>query len=108
LKNATAPQLRQAIRAAAGGQPTLDPVATQVLLRGAAAPAAPGGDLTEREKQVLALLVEGKTNKTIAEELILSPGTVRVYVSNILAKLEVSNRTEAVALAIHHGLVTDQ
>jgi NarL family two-component system response regulator LiaR len=108
LKNASADQLSQAIRAAAGGQPTLDPAATQVLLRGATASAAPGRDLTERERQVLALLVEGKTNKAIAEELILSPGTVRVYVSNILAKLGVGNRTEAVALAIHHGLVNDQ
>ena len=66
-----------------------------------------GHDLTEREQQVLAQLVSGKTNREIAREMMLSPGTVRVYVSNVLAKLNVSNRTEATAVALQQHLVPD-
>ena len=54
-----------------------------------------------------ALLVEGKPNKEIADALVISPATVRVYVSNILAKLNANNRTEAASLALQHRLVAD-
>ena len=105
LKNASADQLSEAIRAAVQGRGTFDPAVAQVLIKAAAQPPAPGFDLTPREKEVLALLVDGKRNKDIARELTLSMGTVRVYVSNILSKLEVTNRTEAVSLALQHKLV---
>jgi NarL family two-component system response regulator LiaR len=106
LKNVSADQLNRAIHAALQGQPTLDPLATQALMHAAHQPPPLGHDLTEREHDVLALLVEGKPNKEIAETLTLSPATVRVYVSNILAKLNASNRTEAVSLALQHKLIT--
>jgi len=61
-------------------------------------------DLTAQERQVLALIAGGKTNREIATELFLSEGTVRNYVSSILSKLGVSNRAEAAAYAIKHHL----
>ena len=64
-----------------------------------------GQDLTPRERELLALLVEGQTNRQIAHQLSLSPGTVRIYVSEILSKLGAGNRTEAAALALQHNLV---
>jgi NarL family two-component system response regulator LiaR len=108
LKNASADQLNQAIQDAHRGQPTLDPAATQALMNAAHQPPPLGHDLTGRERDVLALLVEGKPNKEIAALLTLSPATVRVYVSNILAKLDAGNRTEAVSLALQHKLVADR
>jgi NarL family two-component system response regulator LiaR len=108
LKNASAEQLNRAIQDACRGQPTLDPAATQALMHTAYQPPTLGHDLTERERDILALLVEGKLNKEIAKALTLSPATVRVYVSNILAKLGASNRTEAVSLAFQHNLVDDR
>ena len=107
LKNVSADQLNQAIQDACRGQPTLDPAATRALMNVAHQPPPLGHDLTEREHDVLALLVEGKPNREIAETLILSPATVRVYVSNILAKLGANNRTEAASLALQHNLVAD-
>ena len=62
-------------------------------------------DLTEREKEVLALLVEGKSNPEIAEILVVSLSTVKYHVSGVLSKLGVKSRTEAVALAVQHNLV---
>jgi DNA-binding NarL/FixJ family response regulator len=66
----------------------------------------PGGDLTSREREVLALLVEGLSNPQIGERLSVSRSTARAHVSNILAKLGVSNRAEAIALALRRKLVT--
>ncbi len=106
LKSVSAFQLAEAIRAAHRGRSTIDPVAVQVLVQSASQPPPPGHDLTEREREVLALLVDGKTNNEIAEDLTLSPATVRGYVSNILSKLEASNRTEAASLALQHNLVS--
>ena len=63
-----------------------------------------GGDLTPREREVLALLAGGLSNKEIASELTLSVGTVRLHVSNILSKLDAPNRTTAAAIAMKHGL----
>ena len=106
LKNVSATQLAEAIRAAYQGRSTIDPAAVQVLVESASQPPPPGHDLTQREREVLALLVDGKTNREIAEDLTLSTATVRVYVSNILSKLGVSNRTEAATLALQHNLVS--
>jgi NarL family two-component system response regulator LiaR len=106
LKNVSATQLAEAIRAAHQGRSTIDPAAVQVLIESAGQPPPLGRDLTAREREVLALLVDGLTNREIAERLTLSPATVRVYVSNILSKLGAKNRTEAASLALQHNLVS--
>jgi NarL family two-component system response regulator LiaR len=106
LKNVSLGDLAEAIRAAYAGRPTLAPEATQALVQAASQGPTPGHDLTPREHQVLALMVEGLTNPEIAERLIISRSTARAHVSNILSKLGVSNRAEAVALALRRKLVT--
>ena len=63
-------------------------------------------DLTEREREVLNLVVQGQSNQKIAEALVISIATVKAHISNILSKLQVSSRAEAIAYAIKHRLVT--
>lgn len=105
LKNVSADELVSAIRRAVAGLPSLSPEAAQVLIQKAIEPAQPGSDLTDRERDILALMVEGKSNREIAERLFVSQSTVKFHVSNILSKLGVSGRTEAVAIAVKHHLV---
>lgn len=105
LKDISAEDLARAIRAAHVGQGTVDSEVTQDLIQAATQPTAPGADLTEREQEVLVLLVEGLNNTEIAEKLVVSPSTIKSHVSNILAKLDVTSRTEAAALAVRHHLV---
>ena len=62
-------------------------------------------DLTEREREVLALLVEGLSNQQVAERLVISPATVKFHISSIRSKLGASSRTEVVILAMQHKLV---
>ncbi|WP_225991789.1 response regulator transcription factor, partial [Actinomadura montaniterrae] len=70
----------------------------------APAPAGPFAALTAREREVLKLVAEGRNNKEIAAALFISPKTASVHVSNILAKLNVSGRTQAAALVLREGL----
>jgi len=105
LKDVTADELARAIRAAHAGRATLSPEAAQVLVEAASQPPAPGFDLTERERDVLALMIEGLNNTQIAGRLIISPSTVKSHVSNILAKLGVASRTEAVTLALRNKII---
>lgn len=105
-KDISAEELAWAIRAAHSGRATLSPDVSQALVQAANQPPAPGSDLTEREREVLALMVEGLNNTQIAGKLSVSPSTIKSHVSNILSKLGVSSRTEAVTLAFRHKLVT--
>lgn len=104
LKNISSRELASAIRAAHAGRSTLAPEAAEALVHRAREPKL-GQDLTNRECEVLALMVEGLSNLTIAERLVVSESTAKFHVSNILSKLEAGSRTEAVALALQHHIV---
>jgi two-component system, NarL family, response regulator LiaR len=105
LKDVSADELAGAIRAAHAGRATLSPEAAQALVETANQRPAPGLDLTEREREVLALMVEGLNNTQIAGRLTVSSSTIKSHVSNILSKLGVASRTEAVTLALRSRLV---
>lgn len=105
LKNIAAEELAGAIRAAHAGRPTLAPEATRALIQASTQPPRLGHDLTARERDVLALMVEGINNIAIAERLVVSRSTIKFHVSSILSKLGAGSRTEAVALAVQHDLV---
>jgi len=105
LKDVGVTGLGDAIRAAMAGRPTLAPEATQALLRQARGPEAPGEALTEREREVLTLMVRGMSNAQIAEQLVLSRSTVNFHVSNVLGKLDAASRTAAVSIALRQHLV---
>lgn len=105
LKNVSADELADAIRAAHAGRSTLAPEATQALIHATTQP-EPDYDLTPREQEVLALMVEGLSNPDIAERLVVSRSTVKFHVSSILSKLGVNSRTEAVAMALQEDLIT--
>lgn len=105
LKDVSADDLARAIRAAHAGRVTLSPEAAQSLVIASNLSSAPGLDLTEREREVLALMIEGLNNTQIAGRLTISPSTVKSHVSNILSKLGAASRTEAVTLALRTGIV---
>jgi len=104
MKDVLKTELLAAIRLAADGVPTLHPRAQQHLMRGIAEPETPSPFtvLTPRERDVLALLARGESNKRIAAALNLSIGTVKGYVSAIFEKLGVEDRTQAALLAAKH------
>jgi len=105
LKNVTADELATAIRAARAGRPTLAPEATQALIQATTRTETQAPDLTPREREVLAWMVRGLSNTEIAEQLVISPVTVKFHVSNILSKLGCTSRTEAAALAVQRNLI---
>lgn len=104
MKNVNARELAAAIRAAKDGKMTLSPEAAQALVR-ASQQAQETETLTEREHEVLKLMVEGLNNAEIAERLVVSLSTVKYHISNILMKLGVDNRVAAVTMAIQKRLV---
>jgi NarL family two-component system response regulator LiaR len=106
LKDVSADELANAIRSAAAGKPTLAPEAQQVLIEGTRTPAETiGFNLTERERDVLALIVQGLNNNQIADQLVVSVSTAKFHVSSILSKLNAVSRAEAVSIALKNRLV---
>jgi two-component system, NarL family, response regulator LiaR len=106
IKDVSADEIAQAIRAAHSGRATLSPEAAQALVQTANQPPAPGLDLTEREREVLALMIEGLNNTQIAGRLSVSPSTIKSHVSSILSKLGAASRTEAVTLALRNRIAS--
>jgi NarL family two-component system response regulator LiaR len=108
LKNVSADDLAAAIREAHAGRTTLAPEAIQALIQNDVRPPireqelSDAFGLTPREREVLALMVEGLNNPDIAERLVVSRSTAKAHVSNILSKMGVSNRAEAIAVALQH------
>jgi two-component system, NarL family, response regulator LiaR len=109
LKNVEPAELARAVRAAHAGEALLDPtVAARLVQAIAARPSPTGSDsqrLTRREREVLELIAHGRSNKRIAFELDISEKTVKTHVGHVLAKLGVSDRTQAALLAVQEGLV---
>lgn len=106
LKDTSPPDLIAAIRAAARGESTLHPLVATRLLRDMRRQAvAPAHDLTPREVEVLTHIAHGQSNQEIARELVIGEGTVKMHVSNILAKLHLADRTQAAIYALRQRMV---
>jgi DNA-binding NarL/FixJ family response regulator len=110
MKNVLKSDLLRAIRSAARGEPALNAEAQRILIRQSAEPSTPPVHerLTSREMDVLRLLASGHSNKEIGAVLHLTEGTVKVYVSTILDKLQVADRTQAALYAVRNGIVTNE
>jgi DNA-binding NarL/FixJ family response regulator len=112
LKNSQPTELARAVRAAQAGEAIIDPTAAARLVSALSDPdrarpgSAPLDQLTSREREVLALIAQGRANKRIALELGISEKTVKTHVGHVLAKLGVTDRTQAAVLAVQEGLVT--
>ncbi|SIS40570.1 response regulator transcription factor [Salimicrobium flavidum] len=104
LKTSKADEIAEAIRATHGGQSILEPEVTGKLMNKMRNEPL-HEQLTAREKEILMLMAEGRTNQEIAEQLFIALKTVKVHVSNILGKLEVHDRTQAVVYAFKHHLI---
>ena len=112
LKNVGRADLLKAIRAVAAGQNLLDPSVTRTVMEQLARLASREqdralGEISEREKEVLALVAQGLTNRQIADKLTISDNTARNHVSRILEKLGLARRSEAAAFAAQHGLLRE-
>jgi DNA-binding NarL/FixJ family response regulator len=106
LKDAEPDEVGTAIRAAAVGEVHLDSAVARQLTRRMTAPQVGLSALTAREREILALVAQGHSNREIAEQLVISERTARTHVSNVLSKLQLSSRTQAALLAIREGLIT--
>ncbi len=106
LKSVSAADLAAAIKAAYAGQATLAPEATEALIRSTRQRNEVGFDLTEREQEVLALLVAGLSNMEISDNLSIAMATVKFHLTNIFAKLGARNRVEAATIALQHHLLS--
>jgi DNA-binding NarL/FixJ family response regulator len=104
LKDADADQVAAAVRAATAGQMHLDPTVARLLADSVRRPRNPGSSLTPREREVLALVAQGASNRQIAEALVVSERTARTHVSAILSKLGLVSRTQAALWAVRQGL----
>ena len=107
LKDAEADEVGAAVRAAKRGQVHLDPSVARTLTRSLIAPQRTATALTPREREILTLVAKGKSNRDIAEALMISERTARTHVSNVLAKLGLTSRTQAALWAIREGLITE-
>jgi NarL family two-component system response regulator LiaR len=106
LKDVAIDELAQAVRNANRGQSTLHRAATQALVQSQTTRPELIEDLTERQREVLALVVQGRSNQEIARQVYVSLSTVRFHVSTILAKLGAANRAEAAAMAVKFNLLS--
>jgi DNA-binding NarL/FixJ family response regulator len=106
LKDAEADEVAAAVRSARRGEVHLDPAVARKLTASlrSGSTASPKDLLTEREREILLLVAQGKANKEIAAELVISERTARTHVSNILSKLDLSSRTQAALWAVREGL----
>ncbi len=104
LKNASSQELVTVLQMAHKGHRVLAPEVTDALVQNQKTP-PPGGDLTQRERELLALMARGHSNQEISTHLAIAMPTVKFHVTNILAKLHADNRTEAVLVALKHKLV---
>ena len=96
-----------AVRAAYRGEVHLDPVVARALTRSLVAPHGTATALTPREREILMLVAQGRSNRDIAGALVISERTARTHVSNVLAKLGLASRTQAALWAVREGLVSD-
>ena len=106
LKTSTAHEIADAIRATYRGERVLEPEVTHKMMERLTKKQEPvlHEDLTNREHEILMLIAQGKSNQEIADELFITLKTVKTHVSNILAKLDVDDRTQAAIYAFQHGL----
>lgn len=106
FKKVSGDDLAKAIRAARAGFSTFAPEVTEILIRSVQSPGAEFKDLTARERELLALIVKGMGNKEIAAQLMISLSTTKSHVSNILSKLGLTSRTEAIVKVLEYSLNT--
>ncbi|OJG17489.1 LuxR family response regulator [Enterococcus canis] len=107
LKTSSASEIADAIRATYRGERVLEPEVTNKMMERLSKKHEPvlHEDLTNREREILMLISQGKSNQEIADELFITLKTVKTHVSNILSKLEVEDRTQAAIYAFKHGLI---
>lgn len=106
LKTSSAQEIAEAIRATFRGERVLEPEVTTKMMERLAQKNRPvlHEDLTNREREIILLIAKGRSNQEIADELFITLKTVKTHVSNILAKLEVEDRTQAAIYAFKHHL----